>query len=359
MLQEYIKALLLIFAAEMGDKTQIIAMTFATQYKIRDVLLGVIIGVFFNHGIAIILGRALSNIIPMNFIQILASLMFLFFGIMSLKDEEDDEEDTKRSYGPIFTVALAFFLGELGDKTQLTAMSLSTEASFPFVILLGTISGMVLTSSMGIFVGSKIGDKIPEVAIKIVSSIVFVLFGSIKLYTSLELEFIPIGLIMFISIAILEIYLINKFIGRRKDKDYYPLKEAAENLYRETEGIKDSLDSLCLHCENCSGKSCLIGFTRGILNEAREKGEYYTESRFDVEDFVFKNYNRDSLINALNLVISDTKKYNWDINEKFVVNDIRKALEIYIFKREIKANNIDEYIKKLNRIDDNIIEDEI
>ena len=88
MTSEMIKAFFLVLAAEMGDKSQIIAMTFATQYKKRDVLLGVTIAAILNHGLAIVLGRYLSQVIPMNFIQILAGLVFVVFGLMALKDEE-------------------------------------------------------------------------------------------------------------------------------------------------------------------------------------------------------------------------------------------------------------------------------
>ena len=98
MLKEFIKAFLLIFAAEMGDKTQIIAMTFATQYKIKEVLLGVLLGVFFNHGIAILLGRYLSKAIPMDWIQLIAGIMFVIFGLIALREEELEDEKNKKSY---------------------------------------------------------------------------------------------------------------------------------------------------------------------------------------------------------------------------------------------------------------------
>lgn len=74
MISEMIKAFLLVFAAEMGDKSQIIAMTFATQYKKKDVLLGVAMAAILNHGLAIVLGRYLSKVIPMSWIQIFSRI---------------------------------------------------------------------------------------------------------------------------------------------------------------------------------------------------------------------------------------------------------------------------------------------
>ena len=170
MINELIRAFFLIFAAEMGDKTQIIAMTFATQYKVKEVLMGVFLGVFLNHGLAILLGRYISKLIPMNWIQLIAGFMFVIFGLLALREEDVEDTKNKKSFGPIFTVALAFFVGELGDKTQLTAMTLSAEGNYPFFILIGTTLGMMATSGLGIYVGSKIGEKISDIFIKIVSS---------------------------------------------------------------------------------------------------------------------------------------------------------------------------------------------
>lgn len=346
MLKEYLKALLLIFAAEMGDKTQIIAMTFATRYSIKEVILGVIIGVFFNHGIAIILGTALSNVIPMNKIQIVASLMFIAFGFLSLTDDDEDEEKKKSKYGPILTVATAFFVGELGDKTQLTALSLSTEASFPFIILLGTISGMVLTSSMGIFVGSKIGDKIPETSIKIASSLIFAVLGTLKLYSVLSLELLPFGLPLVIGVGLVELFLIRRF---RRNKQDYPLKDIARELYGKTEGIKESLDSVCLGCDSCDGK-CLLGYIRRALTKARTDGDYYKKLDYNFDEFLLKDYNRTEVEKSLKLIADEIEKNDWSMQEDFVVNHIRLIIENYLFGKTIDAENIKDYKEKLNKL---------
>lgn len=218
MITELIRAFLLIFAAEMGDKTQIIAMTFATQYKVKEVLAGVFLGVFLNHGLAIVLGRYISRLIPMGWIQLIAGIMFVIFGLLSLKEEKEESSENKKGFGPIITVALAFFIGELGDKTQLTAMTLAAEGNYPFFILAGTILGMIATSGLGIFIGSKIGEKIPDIFIKVISSLVFVFFGTLKLYKWLPIEFSNsyYSIIYFIIIISIQIILIRRLILTRK-----------------------------------------------------------------------------------------------------------------------------------------------
>lgn len=141
----------------MGDKTQILAMAFATQYPVKKVLLGIFFGVLLNHGSAVALGSLLATLVPLDLIQMVAGFAFIAFALWTLKSESDekDENQSEKHYGPILTVATAFFIGELGDKTQLTAITLSVDAAFPLFILAGTVTGMIVTGSMGIYIGKN------------------------------------------------------------------------------------------------------------------------------------------------------------------------------------------------------------
>ncbi len=342
MLKEMLRAFALIFAAEMGDKTQIIAMTFATQYSVKEVILGVILGVLCNHGIAIVMGSFLSKVVPMNLIQLIAGIMFVFFGIMALRDSDTEEIDNNKGMNPVLTVALAFFIGELGDKTQLTAMTLSSEGNFQLFILIGTTLGMVATSAMGIFIGSKIGDKVPDIAVKIVSSIVFIFFGTLKLFNTVSKEYITLInlLLYFIVILAIELYLIDHLIRKRKLGES-PVRKAAANLYEQTKNLKEILDDLCLgenFCGHCLEIGCLLGYTRRILQEAREKGKYYIDISVDIDSLTKKGYNSNKVIQALCMVIVDSIKNNWDKSEDFVINRIRASLELVLFGEKLDFN---------------------
>ena len=361
MLTELIKAFLLVFAAEMGDKSQIIAMAFATQYKVMEVLLGVTIGVLFNHGIAIILGNFLSKVVPMNLIQVIAGFLFIIFGINALKKGEEEDIENKKALHPVATVSIAFFVGELGDKTQLTAMTLAAEAHHPVFILLGTTLGMIATSGLGIFVGSKIGNKIPEVFIKIVSSFVFILFGTLKLFESVPHIYLnPLNItLLFLFIILTESFLISNLL---KDNKHNPkessLKYAAERLYNQTKVLKETLDSICLgesRCGTCSGSGCLIGYTKFILREAHQNGTYYKNLNVNFNKLLRKNYDKNKIVDALILIISDFKKYGWDLNDEFVVTKIKNALETYLFGKRIKKiNNINDYIREVKSYDEEL-----
>ena len=353
MFSELMRSFLLIFAAEMGDKTQILAMTFATQYKVRQVLLGVFLGVFLNHGLAIVLGRYISKIVPMSFIQIVAGLLFVVFGILALIDEDDEEQGKdKKNFGPVMTVALAFFVGELGDKTQLTAMTLATEGSYPFFILMGTTLGMIAVSGIGIFIGSKIGEKIPDIFIKLISSLVFITFGTLKLFQTIPSKYLTslnIG-IYFGILLLLAIILIRKLIVKRKSGEKSALKEVAATLYMQTQELNEAVNNICLGegtCGICMRDKCIIGYTKKILRDARENEEYYIDDEivFNVND---KKFDIDKVVEALSLVIEDYIRYGVDKDDKFIVNKVRVALEKVAFGNELYFDgNIDKYIKNI------------
>lgn len=223
MIEELLKAFLFIFIAEMGDKTQILVMAFATQFKVRKVIFGTFLGSFLNHGLAVLLGTYISNYIPINNIQIIAGFAFIGFSLWTLRDDDNEEENEKQRFklGPVLTVTLAFFIGELGDKTQLTAITLATESVWPFVTLCGTVLGMVFTGLISIVIGKKISDKISEFAIKIIASIVFMFFGITKLYYTLPKEYLSFqNSFLFVGIIIIMVFIIVRptIIKRRQFK---------------------------------------------------------------------------------------------------------------------------------------------
>ncbi|MCW3489213.1 TMEM165/GDT1 family protein [Dethiobacter alkaliphilus] len=191
---ELFRAFILIFIAEMGDKTQILAMSFATRFPVKKVLLGIFLGSLLNHGLAVLLGSYIAEFVPVNVMAIIAGVIFIGFALWTLKTEGDDEEaeEPKISYGPVVTVALAFFIGEFGDKTQLAVITLATDATYPAGILAGAVLGMIVTGAIGIIVGKKLGHKIPEKAIQLVAASVFMLFGLIKLYEALPAKYVTI-----------------------------------------------------------------------------------------------------------------------------------------------------------------------
>ncbi|MDO5036770.1 MAG: TMEM165/GDT1 family protein [Tissierellia bacterium] len=194
-MNEFIQSFILIFLAEMGDKSQLMALAFAATYPFILVLTGISLGIALNHGVAVLFAYFIaSNFGDMTGIHFFAALLFLYFGFKSfeIEFEEDEEEKTWGSFGPLVTMAGTFFVAELGDKTQLTAMTLALESSRPWIIYLATVSSMISVSLIGIIVGKFVGKRIPERTLGFLAGCLFLYFGWSKLEGVLPLEIGPL-----------------------------------------------------------------------------------------------------------------------------------------------------------------------
>jgi Ca2+/H+ antiporter, TMEM165/GDT1 family len=171
--------------AEFGDKTQLLAMAFAARYRFMHVLFGVFAATVANHALAVAAGNYLTRFQSAEgWIQGIAACSFILFGLWTLRGDTLEGEDKKPSrYGPVITVAIAFFIAELGDKTQLTTFALAARfPAYPIGILMGTTLGMLIADAFGIGFGVLLCKKIPEETIKLISAIVFFLFGFYGVY---------------------------------------------------------------------------------------------------------------------------------------------------------------------------------
>lgn len=181
----FIKALLLVVVAEMGDKTQLLAMGMASKYKAKQVLLGVFVATVLNHALAVLAGTYLSSVIPMNTVKLVAAISFLIFGLWTLRgDKVDEEGEKKHKFGPVVTVAIGFFIAEMGDKTQLMTIAIAAESSQPIFILMGTTVGMLIADGIGILGGAWMCRHIPEIYIKWVAGTIFMFFGTLTIYNA-------------------------------------------------------------------------------------------------------------------------------------------------------------------------------
>ena len=186
-LAAFLFSLLAVTLAEMGDKTQLLAMAFAARFKWWKVLLGVFVATVLNHALAVALGSLLGRIESVHLvIQIITSASFILFGLWTLRGDALGGERRKKScFGAVLTVGIAFFLAEFGDKTQLTTVALAARyPQSPGWILMGTTLGMVIADGFGILVGVVFCKRIPERIIRTGSAGVFMLFG---LYSTYEL----------------------------------------------------------------------------------------------------------------------------------------------------------------------------
>lgn len=185
MLTAYLASLGFVVLAEMGDKTQLLAMAFASRYKWQTVMWGVFVATLVNHLLAVVTGNYLTRLIPLSYIQIAAAASFILFGLWTLRGDTLEGEDKRFNYSPFWTVAVAFFFAEMGDKTQLATVALATQYQSIVGVWLGTTSGMLVADAIGIIVGIVLGKRIPERFIKWFAAIIFIGFGVVGLYQTL------------------------------------------------------------------------------------------------------------------------------------------------------------------------------
>jgi Ca2+/H+ antiporter, TMEM165/GDT1 family len=169
-----------IFVAELGDKSQLMAMTFATRFKTWPVLIGITIATAVVHLVSVAVGYGLGAALPTGWISLVAAIAFLAFGAWTLRGDkltEDEKSKAERSTGSaILAVGGAFFLAELGDKTMLATITLATQHGW-LGTWVGSTIGMVAADALAILVGRLLGRHLPEKAIRYGAAVLFAIFG--------------------------------------------------------------------------------------------------------------------------------------------------------------------------------------
>ncbi|GAA2712129.1 TMEM165/GDT1 family protein [Micromonospora olivasterospora] len=169
-----------IFVAELGDKSQLMALTFATRFRPVPVLIGITIATAIVHLASVAIGYGLGATLPTAWISMLAGLAFLGFGAWTLRGDKLTEEEKRKaersSKSAVIAVGVAFFLAELGDKTMLATITLATKYGW-FGTWLGSTLGMVAADALAILVGRLLGRHLPERAIRYGAAVLFAICG--------------------------------------------------------------------------------------------------------------------------------------------------------------------------------------
>ncbi|RGC67780.1 hypothetical protein C5N14_17230 [Micromonospora sp. MW-13] len=169
-----------IFVAELGDKSQLMALTFATRFKTVPVLIGITIATALVHLASVAIGYGLGAALPTGWISLIAGLAFLGFGAWTLRGDKLTEEEKRKaersSKSAVVAVGVAFFLAELGDKTMLATITLATKYGW-FGTWLGSTIGMVAADALAIVVGRMLGRHLPERAIRYGAAVLFAICG--------------------------------------------------------------------------------------------------------------------------------------------------------------------------------------
>jgi putative Ca2+/H+ antiporter (TMEM165/GDT1 family) len=180
----------LVFLAELGDKTQLLALGFGARYPFRTVLAGLILGFGAAGAVAAIVGGVLGAALPSRPIAIAGGILFIVFALNTLRsgrrlsEPDDDEGDhVVKVHNVVASIALTIAIGELGDKTQLTTATLAAQGS-PVAVWIGATAGTVTAASIGAFAGQRLGARLNPNAIRIASAALFALFGVLLLLSA-------------------------------------------------------------------------------------------------------------------------------------------------------------------------------
>ncbi len=181
----FMKVLFTQFIAEMGDKTQLMLVAMTSKFKLKDILLGIGVAILVLNGLAVLAGGLVSTVVPTWLIRLIAGAAFLFFAATTLKGDDDEEEnvkDRKIKFAPL-SVFCTFFVAELGDKTQLTAITFGANEglSAAVVVWLACSLGLFAADVIGLLIGYLLKSKAPEGILNTVAFFIFSIFGILTL----------------------------------------------------------------------------------------------------------------------------------------------------------------------------------
>lgn len=223
----FLKVFFTEFIAEMGDKTQLMLIALTSKYKLRDIILGTAAAILVLNGLAVLAGGLVSEFIPDWLIKTIAALAFLYFAASTIAGDEEEEEEeeggkSKIKFAPL-AVFCTFFIAELGDKTQLTAITFGANEgmSAALVVWIGCSLGLFAADILGMLVGYLLKSKTPDGLLNTLAFAIFSIFGVFTLYQGLKLIRasvcpIPVWPILIAATVVFVVICVCLFIRREK-----------------------------------------------------------------------------------------------------------------------------------------------
>lgn len=181
----------IVFLAELGDKTQLVCLGLVAKFGTSRVLIGALLAALLNTALAVTLGEGLNHLLPLSLLEPLAALGFIGFGLWSLRAihaEGNCPDVSPATHHPLAAICMAFFIAELGDKTQLVTLGLAAKQSAPLYTWLGAGLGLFAAQALAILASAKLAALVPPRVLKSGAAIVFISFGLLSLSRYLDLS---------------------------------------------------------------------------------------------------------------------------------------------------------------------------
>lgn len=176
--------------AEIGDKTQLLAFILAAKFKKPiPIIFGILIATLVNHGLAGAIGEWLTSLATPQTMGLILGISFIAMALWTLIPDKFDEADAKLAHFGIFgTTLVAFFLAEMGDKTQVATVALAAKYQTLLPVVAGTTLGMMIANVPAVFVGKQIAQKMPVKLVHSIAAAIFAVLGMVTLVGTLKPE---------------------------------------------------------------------------------------------------------------------------------------------------------------------------
>jgi putative Ca2+/H+ antiporter (TMEM165/GDT1 family) len=165
--------------AEIGDKTQLLAFILAAKFrKPLPITLGILVATIANHAFAGALGAWITTLVAPETMRWILGLSFIGMAVWTLIPDKFDEDDARLAqFGVFGTTLIAFFLAEMGDKTQIATVALAAQYQTIFWVVVGTTLGMMIANVPAVLLGDRIADKMPVQLVHRIAAAIFLVLG--------------------------------------------------------------------------------------------------------------------------------------------------------------------------------------
>ena len=185
-MEALLTSIFLVAVSEIGDKTQLLSFVLAARLrKPWPIIGGILLATLVNHSLAGWVGMLLVKWIAPATLGLIVGLSFIGFGLWALHPDSLDGSPRLRQGGAFVTAFVAFFLAEMGDKTQFATVALAARFDSLVLVVIGTTIGMMLADVPAVWIGDKLALKIPMKAVRIVAAALFMVVGALTLWSAL------------------------------------------------------------------------------------------------------------------------------------------------------------------------------
>ena len=191
-MEAFFTSTLLVAVAEIGDKTQLLAILLAARFKRPwPILAGILVATLANHALAALAGYWIAGLVEGAWFRIAVALAFIAMAIWALiPDKHDDDKAAKAvtsAWGVFVATTIAFFLVEIGDKTQVATIALAARFEAVASVAVGTTLGMMIANAPAIWLGERAARVLPMSAVRIVAALIFLALGIWALLDALRI----------------------------------------------------------------------------------------------------------------------------------------------------------------------------